>query len=622
MFVALSGAPYQAFKTGVMSQPEWNSKYEIRVHDPTKAVLTVLVKSQQMFYCPIVGSCVVDLKHLIGKGDVDQWFPLRKGQFQSGHIRLQLLLQEIERPAVSGPAHGLPESQANCPPSVMRVPVPAPAAVPLQRQQDNDIRMQPSQAKANPKVESDEYEQRQKEEKRRRHQQEELERMKRLHRENEERKRLEAEKERQQLEKLQAREIPVDLGPEAIVYDVDRVRPSEKDVCVKTLIYDVDQVRVSDADDKRLAVAQLCTQKAYSDRSISVHSSNSHASGKRDGGDQQAHRAVADDTRRTFEDDLYGPLPVPQPSLRQQTERWRARDRSHGSAKFSITSSATESVSDVRSLAESVGDDCSTSSSRSNQTAELGTKKMSPSDSKVKVDEQEDKRFAPDRSASLQRKAEKPQLVESDEESSTSSDSEASSHRRRGQKERHGKSRSRHRLSSKKKEASLKSLELEAKPKVVKKKKSKYVESESESDFSSSADSHKHRRRHSHKKKHAHRHRHSKHSRQAPAYNKVGYAGPAYVSPPIEVIPPQPNPNNNNAAAGKLCVAATKIASIALLGADFSKVVAPSIMKAFSNSNQVADTGAALIENVDIGGAVADLAGDAGDFGGDFGGDF
>jgi len=95
----------QSFKTAValadQSQPAWNSDFEIRINDPRVDVLSVLVKRQQLLCCPIVGVCVVSLRSLLDASGVDQWFPLRKGPYQTGHIRLQMLLKRIERPTIS-----------------------------------------------------------------------------------------------------------------------------------------------------------------------------------------------------------------------------------------------------------------------------------------------------------------------------------------------------------------------------------------------------------------------------------------------------------------------------------------------------------------------------------------
>lgn len=74
------------------AHPVWNEKFEVGVFDPSKEVISIRVKSQQMVYCPTIGACAIYLKQLKLGETVDQWLPLHKGQRASGHIRLQLLL--------------------------------------------------------------------------------------------------------------------------------------------------------------------------------------------------------------------------------------------------------------------------------------------------------------------------------------------------------------------------------------------------------------------------------------------------------------------------------------------------------------------------------------------------
>ncbi|KAG1709386.1 hypothetical protein DVH05_020041 [Phytophthora capsici] len=106
MFSYFSSNQFQSFKTKtaqvVNNNPMWSSKFEIYVNDPNVGVLSILAKSQQnLLYRPTIGVCVINLKNLIDSPGVDQWFPLRKGPFQTGHIRLQLQLQQIEFPTLS-----------------------------------------------------------------------------------------------------------------------------------------------------------------------------------------------------------------------------------------------------------------------------------------------------------------------------------------------------------------------------------------------------------------------------------------------------------------------------------------------------------------------------------------
>ncbi|GMF18971.1 unnamed protein product [Phytophthora lilii] len=125
MFAALSGVPYQCFKTNIVeesnNQPVWNARFEIRISDPSADIVSILLKNQQMLCCPIVGVCVISLKSLIDSPGVDQWFALRKGPFQTGHIRLQMLLKKIEQPTI--PPRVLQANQINYSAAPMACPV-------------------------------------------------------------------------------------------------------------------------------------------------------------------------------------------------------------------------------------------------------------------------------------------------------------------------------------------------------------------------------------------------------------------------------------------------------------------------------------------------------------------
>ncbi|POM62576.1 LOW QUALITY PROTEIN: hypothetical protein PHPALM_28256 [Phytophthora palmivora] len=106
MFAHFSNNQFQSFKTDIVqvdnNNPVWNAKYEIRINDPKVEVLSILVKDQQLLCCAIVGVCVISIKNLLGIVGVDQWFALRKGQFQTGHLRLQMQLKKVEQPSKFG----------------------------------------------------------------------------------------------------------------------------------------------------------------------------------------------------------------------------------------------------------------------------------------------------------------------------------------------------------------------------------------------------------------------------------------------------------------------------------------------------------------------------------------
>lgn len=74
------------------SETTWDEIFEVSVRDPNTEVLSLRVKSQHRFYCPVIGTFAVYLHHLRVGHQADQWFPLRRGKKEAGKIRLHLLL--------------------------------------------------------------------------------------------------------------------------------------------------------------------------------------------------------------------------------------------------------------------------------------------------------------------------------------------------------------------------------------------------------------------------------------------------------------------------------------------------------------------------------------------------
>ncbi|KAJ0410479.1 hypothetical protein ATCC90586_000649 [Pythium insidiosum] len=92
------------FHTNVMqvSAPQavvWNQKFQIPLQHPKKTVLSIRVKSQMPLYCPSIGACAVALKQVPVGQNVDQSFPLYKGDKAVGSIRLQLMLSVQKKDA-------------------------------------------------------------------------------------------------------------------------------------------------------------------------------------------------------------------------------------------------------------------------------------------------------------------------------------------------------------------------------------------------------------------------------------------------------------------------------------------------------------------------------------------
>lgn len=79
-------------KAAVKSETTWDETFEVSIRDPNTDVLSLRVKSQHRFYCPVIGTFAVYLHHLRVGHQADQWFPLRRGKKEAGKIRLHLLL--------------------------------------------------------------------------------------------------------------------------------------------------------------------------------------------------------------------------------------------------------------------------------------------------------------------------------------------------------------------------------------------------------------------------------------------------------------------------------------------------------------------------------------------------
>ncbi|GMF22287.1 unnamed protein product [Phytophthora fragariaefolia] len=80
-----------------LAPPEtiWDETFEV----PLRAglalaaqILSVRVKSQHLFFCPVIGACAVSLANLRVGERLEQWFPLLKGKKPAGRIRVMLLI--------------------------------------------------------------------------------------------------------------------------------------------------------------------------------------------------------------------------------------------------------------------------------------------------------------------------------------------------------------------------------------------------------------------------------------------------------------------------------------------------------------------------------------------------
>ncbi|KAG7394659.1 hypothetical protein PHYBOEH_004857 [Phytophthora boehmeriae] len=85
-----------------LAPPEtiWDEVFEVPVHDLNSQILSIRVKSQHMFFCPVIGACAVSLANLCLGERLEQWFPLKKGKKNAGRIRVMLLIAPDDMPLV------------------------------------------------------------------------------------------------------------------------------------------------------------------------------------------------------------------------------------------------------------------------------------------------------------------------------------------------------------------------------------------------------------------------------------------------------------------------------------------------------------------------------------------
>lgn len=73
----------------------WDEMFEVPVRpgvELARQILSIRVKSQHLFFCPVIGACAVSLANLCPGERLEQWFPLQKGKKPAGRIRLMLLI--------------------------------------------------------------------------------------------------------------------------------------------------------------------------------------------------------------------------------------------------------------------------------------------------------------------------------------------------------------------------------------------------------------------------------------------------------------------------------------------------------------------------------------------------
>ncbi|KAI9916914.1 hypothetical protein PsorP6_017082 [Peronosclerospora sorghi] len=78
----------------VLAPPEtiWDQVFEVPLHSNVDQILSIRVKSQHLFFCPVIGACAVSLANLCPGERLEQWFPLQRGKKAAGRIRIMMML--------------------------------------------------------------------------------------------------------------------------------------------------------------------------------------------------------------------------------------------------------------------------------------------------------------------------------------------------------------------------------------------------------------------------------------------------------------------------------------------------------------------------------------------------
>ncbi|OWZ13809.1 hypothetical protein PHMEG_00012803 [Phytophthora megakarya] len=89
-----------------LAPPEtiWDETFEVPIRPGVELgsqILSIRVKSQHLFFCPVIGACAVSLANLLPGERLEQWFPLQKGKKPAGRIRVLLLIAPDDKVVTS-----------------------------------------------------------------------------------------------------------------------------------------------------------------------------------------------------------------------------------------------------------------------------------------------------------------------------------------------------------------------------------------------------------------------------------------------------------------------------------------------------------------------------------------
>uniref|UniRef100_M4C2P5 C2 domain-containing protein n=1 Tax=Hyaloperonospora arabidopsidis (strain Emoy2) TaxID=559515 RepID=M4C2P5_HYAAE len=85
----------QQFHAQTPRETLWDEVFVVPLQrdvDLGRQIVSIRVKSQHVFFCPVIGVCAISLANLCPGERLEQWFPLEKGSKPAGRIRVMVFI--------------------------------------------------------------------------------------------------------------------------------------------------------------------------------------------------------------------------------------------------------------------------------------------------------------------------------------------------------------------------------------------------------------------------------------------------------------------------------------------------------------------------------------------------
>ncbi|CAI5708533.1 unnamed protein product [Hyaloperonospora brassicae] len=79
----------------------WNEVFVVPLRRDVavaRQIVSIRVKSQHVFFCPVIGVCAISLAHLCPNERLEQWVPLEKGSKPAGRLRVMVVVIPLVDP--------------------------------------------------------------------------------------------------------------------------------------------------------------------------------------------------------------------------------------------------------------------------------------------------------------------------------------------------------------------------------------------------------------------------------------------------------------------------------------------------------------------------------------------